>query len=227
MAAKHTLEIPPLPVAEGLQSVDWRFRSLNALYAALKKEDEVRPGFGDHVVPGRGARHAALMLIGEQPGDQEDRAQRTFVGPAGKLLDQYLAQADVDQDDVFMTNAVKRFKFKPRGKRRIHQTPNAGDIAHYRWWLGQEIRLVDPELVVCLGANALMALLGVRQTLKSIRGQLLSWNGRQLLATVHPSYLLRIKALDAFKQEELAFVGDLRTAMHAVEKRGRSKRTRC
>jgi uracil-DNA glycosylase family protein len=216
MAETPPSRILSLPTAEGLQSDDWTFKSLDALYAALEKDDHQMPGFGDHAVPGRGPPNATLLLVGEQPGDQEDLARQTFVGPSGKLLEHCLAEASVSPDDVFMTNAVKRFKFEQRGKRRIHQSPNAGDIAHYRWWLGQELRLVDPALVIALGTSALLALLGRQQILKSLRGKVIRWNGRKLLATIHPGYLLRMRASDDFEREEHAFIRDLKTASLAA-----------
>ncbi|MBN8848306.1 MULTISPECIES: UdgX family uracil-DNA binding protein [unclassified Sphingomonas] len=185
------------------------FSTLPELYRSEAAEDELRaPGFSDTFVPGEGEVGARLMLIGEQPGNQEDLTGHPFVGPAGHLLDENLAAIGVDRMTTFVTNAVKRFKFTLRGKRRLHQTPNAGDIARYRWWLKEEVRLVKPSVVVALGRTALRALDGV--SLKNDRGALLSWNGRKLLATIHPSYLLRLH--DRRDEEEARFREDLRTA---------------
>ncbi|HEX7821851.1 MAG TPA: UdgX family uracil-DNA binding protein [Sphingobium sp.] len=191
-----------------------RFENLQALYAALRKEDQPpSDGFSDHVVDGEGPLSARLMFVGEQPGDQEDRTGRPFVGPAGQLLDACLAQAGIDRGDIFLTNAVKRFKFTPRGKMRLHATPNAGDIKHYRWWLAEEVRLVRPVLVVALGATALHALSGRKQALAPVRGEIVPWQGGQLLATVHPSYLLRLPDEQARVIERGRLVRDLRRAM--------------
>lgn len=201
-----------LPVAAGLADSDATFESLAQLYAALRAAERPRAGFSDRIVPGRGNERAALFLLGEQPGDKEDRVGQTFVGPAGQLLNRCLIAGKIDPAATFQTNAVKRFKFVQRGTRRLHQSPDAGDIAHYRWWVGQEIRLVDPAVVVALGLTALQSLLGTRRPLKTLRGQLWHWNGRILLATVHPSYLLRLRPGDVYEVERQQFIADLRMA---------------
>ncbi|MCE7795974.1 UdgX family uracil-DNA binding protein [Sphingobium sufflavum] len=194
-----------------------RFESLTALYAALAAEDTPpSPGFSSHVVPGEGLPSATILLVGEQPGEQEDKAGRPFVGPAGQVLDACLAEAGIDRASAFLTNAVKRFKFTSQGKRRLHATPNAGDIAHYRWWLAEEIRLVNPTIVVALGATALHALSGRKQALAPVRGDLLPWQDRRLLATVHPSYLLRLPDAQARDIERDRMVRDLRKALAAA-----------
>ncbi len=205
-----------LPVAPGLIFNEAPFASLERLYQALGKEDRPGPDFSDRVVPGRGPQNASLFLLGEQPGDQEDQTGQTFVGPAGKMLEQCLLDAEIDPAATFQTNAVKRFKFLPRGKKRLHQTPNASDIAHYRWWVGQEICLVDPTVVVTLGLTALQSLLGVRRPLKAMRGRVWCWNDRTLLATVHPSYLLRLRPSDDYPAERQRFVSELRLAARAA-----------
>lgn len=194
-----------------------RFASLDALYAALRRDDAPpSPGFSDHVVFGEGPDSAPVMLVGEQPGDVEDEQGRPFVGPAGQLLDRCLAEAGGDRSRLFLTNAVKRFKFTPRGKRRVHQTPTAGDVAHYRWWLEREVALVDPAVVVSLGATALLALTGRRHKLAAVRGTPTGWQGRTLLATVHPSFLLRLPDEQARAIERAKFVTDLRHALAAT-----------
>ena len=170
-----------------------RFDDIDALYAFLRKEDVPPPGFSDRIIPGEGPPHAPMMLVGEQPGDQEDRQGHPFVGPAGRLLDTCLEESHVDRRELFLTNAVKRFKFIPRGKRRLHQTPTAADIAHYRWWLAEEVRLVGPKVVVSLGGTALHALTARKQPLGPVRGMAMPWAGRSLLPTVHPSFLLRVR----------------------------------
>ncbi|MDF2639613.1 MAG: hypothetical protein K0R64_2597 [Novosphingobium lindaniclasticum] len=196
------------------------FTDLASLYAALAEEDVPPPvpsgAFSERLVPGEGPPQAPILLVGEQPGDQEDIEQRPFVGPAGRVLDACLEEAELQRGQTFLTNAVKRFKFVPRGKRRLHQTPTAGDIAHYRWWLGEEIRLVGPRLVVSLGATALHALTGKRQSLGPLRGQAMAWQDRRLLPTVHPSFLLRLPDASARAVERARFVEDLRTAREAL-----------
>lgn len=164
-------------------------------------------------VPGEGPVGATLMLVGEQPGDQEDLAGRPFVGPAGQLLDRALGEAGIARDQAYVTNAVKHFKFTPRGKRRIHQKPDAGEVQACRWWLEEELRTVRPRRIVALGATAGLALLGRAVAVQRERGVLMSMGeGRELLLTVHPSYLLRLPDADARAREYARFVEDLRRA---------------
>lgn len=111
------------------------------------------------------------MFVGEQPGDQEDLAGRPFVGPAGKVFDQAVKEAGIDRQMVYVTNAIKHFKYEPRGKRRIHQRPNMGEVAHCRWWLNLEIALIEPKLVVAMGATALASLTDTKHRFSDIRGQ--------------------------------------------------------
>jgi DNA polymerase len=152
---------------------------------------------------GEGPADAETMVIGEQPGDQEDLAGRPFVGPAGTLFAQTLKQVGIDRERLYVTNAVKHFKYHPRGKRRIHQKPNMGEIRQCRWWLAQEIELVKPKLIVAMGASALFALTDMRQKLDDVRSEPIAMEGgRTLFVTVHPSYLLRI-ADERQRQEEL------------------------
>lgn len=165
------------------------------------------------VVPGEGLKRARLMLVGEQPGDQEDRQGRPFVGPAGRILEQALAEAGIVRGDVFITNAVKHFKWEPRGKRRLHKRPNVYEIERCRWWLDLERVLVKPEIVVALGVTAVRSLSGKTQTVGKIRGCLLPLpDGGRMLATVHPSSILRIKDEDDKKAQFRRFVADLETA---------------
>lgn len=193
------------------------FPSLSALYAALVREDvPPSPEFSDHIVMGEGPANARILLVGEQPGDQEDMQGRPFVGPAGQLLDQCLEEAGLDRARVYLTNAVKRFKYTPRGKRRLHSTPNAGDIAHYRWWLAEEIRLVDPAIVVALGSTALHALSGRKQALGPVRGALEPWGERRMLVTVHPSFLLRLPDEQVRFIERQRFVRELHRAVEVA-----------
>src|SRR3954452_4304842 len=136
---------------------------------------------------GEGGEHAELMLVGEQPGDREDIEGEAFVGPAGRLLDDALVAAGIDRADVYVTNAVKHFKWQPRGKRRIHQKPNAAEVAACKRWLEAEIDTVKPELIVCLGATAAQSLLGSSFRVTKQRGEVIeSLDGRRLTATVPP-----------------------------------------
>lgn len=160
---------------------------------------------------GEGAAQADFMFVGEQPGDQEDLAGRAFVGPAGKVFDQALAEAGIDRGRAYVTNAVKHFKFEPRGKRRLHKAPNAGEITACRWWLEQEFDLVRPKLVVALGATALFSLTGLRGGLLKMRGsRVASQRAGEVFVTVHPSSILR--SGDEREAAYAAFVQDLRKA---------------
>jgi DNA polymerase len=141
---------------------------------------------------GEGPANARVLLVGEQPGDQEDRAGKPFVGPAGQVLASALAAAGLNRDEFYVTNAVKHFKWAPRGKRRLHQTPNSRDIASCRPWLAAEIKMIRPELMVCLGATALHAVFEIAMPVGANRGQFLETPfAIQALVTVHPSSLLR------------------------------------
>ena len=169
------------------------------------------------VVPGEGPISAALMLVGEQPGNDEDLAGKPFVGPAGRVLDRALADAGLDRSKVFVTNAVKHFKFELRGKRRLHKRPNAYEIERCRWWLDLERAIVKPELVVALGATAARSLLNRTVSIAAVRGKILeAGDGMRLAVTIHPSYLLRIIERADKEQEYRRFVGDLRMCKQAL-----------
>jgi uracil-DNA glycosylase family protein len=141
---------------------------------------------------GEGPASARIMLVGEQPGDQEDLAGRPFVGPAGKMLDRALAEAGIDRRKVYMTNAVKHFKNEPRGKKRLHKRPNRGEIEVCRYWLGREISLVRPDLIVALGVTAAETLAGRRITISRERGRAFVFaDGQKGIVTIHPSSILR------------------------------------
>jgi len=162
---------------------------------------------------GEGSVDARLMLIGEQPGDQEDLAGRPFVGPAGRVLDRALAEAGIDRARIYVTNAVKHFKFQQRGKRRLHQKPIAPEIQACRWWLDQERMLVRAPLIVALGATAARALLGKVVTIGATRGRAIPLDdGGEGWITIHPSYLLRIDDKADAEREFRRFVEDLRAA---------------
>ena len=160
-----------------------------------------------------------MMIVGEQPGDKEDLAGRPFVGPAGRLLDECLAEAAIARERIFVTNAVKHFKFTPRGKRRLHSKPNAGEIDQCRWWLGQELKLVAPWVVAAMGATALRGLMRRPVTVKSLRGTLATLEeGAALVATIHPSWLLRLRDPEDRQRERSLFVEDLLRAWQMLER---------
>ncbi|MBU8543371.1 MULTISPECIES: UdgX family uracil-DNA binding protein [Roseomonadaceae] len=190
--------------------------------AALREELLARPDLpafsarATQPVFGEGPVGAALMFVGEQPGDEEDIAGRPFVGPAGRLLDRALAQAGVARSEAYLTNAVKHFKFTATGKRRLHQSPDAGDITYYRPFLAREVTAVAPRLVVALGATALAALAaltGRKLPVLKTRGQVVTGLTRHpVFATIHPSYLLRLPDEGAQQAGFVDFVADLRAA---------------
>src|SRR5215831_187957 len=168
---------------------------------------------------GEGPKNVPIMLVGEQPGDYEDVAGKPFVGPAGKIMDQALEEAGIDRKEVYVTNAVKHFKWEPRGKRRIHQKPNSREIAACRPWLEVEMHLVRPKLVVCLGATAAQAVFGPSFRVTRERGKVLSSKlAPRTLATVHPSSLLRQPDEESRQREYEKFVVDLRAARRAATK---------
>jgi DNA polymerase len=164
------------------------------------------------VVFGEGPTRARAIFVGEQPGDQEDLAGRPFVGPAGVLLRGALREAGFAEGEVYLTGAVKHFKFEPRGKRRIHKTPNAGEIDRCRFWLDRELQLVEAPLIVTLGASALRAVAGPQAKLADARGGTLTVEGRTVLATIHPAYLLRLPDAGRKEAETRAFAADLAKA---------------
>ena len=172
---------------------------------------------GTQTVFGEGLKRARLMLIGEQPGDREDIEGHPFVGPAGKILDQALEEAGIERADAYVTNVVKHFKWTPKGKRRIHQAPRAEEIKACAPWLEAELDVVDPELMVCLGATAVRAVIGSKARVMKDHGELLeSKLGRTAMPTLHPSAILRADPDD--RDDALALlVGDLRTARGHLE----------
>ena len=162
---------------------------------------------------GEGSARARIMLVGEQPGDQEDKEGHPFVGPAGRILDQGLEEAGIDRRRLYVTNAVKHFKWEPRGKRRLHKTPAQREIEACYQWLEGEIAAVKPALIVALGATAAKALLGPRFRITQQRGEIQSRDGLpDVLATYHPSFLLRVKDRPEGGEIHRQFVDDLRTA---------------
>jgi DNA polymerase len=172
---------------------------------------------GTQTVFGEGPKRATVMLVGEQPGDAEDLAGHPFVGPAGKLLDRALEQAGIDRQTVYVTNVVKHFKWEPRGKRRIHAKPNAAEISACRPWLEIEIALVRPHALVCLGATAAQALLGKTFKVSKQRGEFVESSlAPVVMATVHPSSILRARDDESRRQEMEWFVADLRKLVGAL-----------
>jgi uracil-DNA glycosylase len=169
------------------------------------------------VVPGEGPARARIMMVGEQPGDQEDRQGRPFVGPAGRVLAQALEEAGIERDMVFVTNAVKHFKFEERGKRRLHKRPDVYEIERCHWWLDLERQLVRPSVIVALGATAVRSLAGRTLTINKIRGQAMTLaDGGRMVATVHPSYILRIEDEADKRAQYRRFVDDLKACKRVL-----------
>jgi len=165
------------------------------------------------------------MMIGEQPGNDEDLAGRPFVGPAGKLLDRALAEAGLDRDEIYITNIVKHFKWKPQGKRRIHDKPNASEVEACRPWFEAELEVVRPEVLVCLGATAAQALLGRQFRISANRGKFASSTlAPRVFATVHPSSLLRIEDDETRRDETRGFIEELTLVARAVREAAERRR---
>jgi uracil-DNA glycosylase family protein len=173
---------------------------------------------GTQTVFGEGKRDARVMMIGEQPGDQEDKAGKPFVGPAGKILGDALAEVGIDRDDVYVTNSVKHFKWEPRGTRRIHAKPNAREIQACKPWLTVELQVIKPQMVVCLGATAAQALMGKEFRITKSRGQIFrdTQYAPWLMATAHPSSILRMPSSEDREAAYQAFVADLQIAAHEL-----------
>jgi len=166
---------------------------------------------------GAGSGHAKMVLIGEQPGDQEDLTGIPFSGPAGRLLDRGLADAGIDREEVYITNAVKHFKWLPRGKRRLHQKPSGREITACRPWLVAEVEAIQPGVLVCLGATAARAVLGKMTKISEYRGEFLKSDlGSRIIVTVHPSSVLRIEDSDMREVAMRQFIDDLRTARRSL-----------
>jgi len=175
---------------------------------------------GTQTVFGEGRANARVMLVGEQPGDKEDLQGRPFVGPAGAVLDKALAAAGIDRTDVYVTNIVKHFKWEPRGKRRLHKKPNALEISACRPWLDAEIKVVKPEVVVLLGATAAQGIMGRQFRVTQQRGQWVQSNIAPLvMATVHPSSILRAPDDDSRHEEMRKFVDDLKKVAAQLQQR--------
>jgi uracil-DNA glycosylase family protein len=199
--------IPEHPTLEGLREAAASCRACD-LYKT-----------GTQTVFGEGAEHARVMFVGEQPGDREDIEGKPFVGPAGRVLDEALKEAGIDRRHVYITNAVKHFKWKPQGKRRLHQKPNAAEINACRPWLDAEIAAVKPHILVLLGATAAQALLGRDFRVSLQRGQFIERPGLPLtMATVHPSSILRAPDDETRDVEMRAFVQDLKRLAQRLQR---------
>ena len=160
---------------------------------------------------GEGPQDAEVVFVGEQPGDQEDIAGKPFVGPAGKVFDAVLAEAGIERDKAYVTNAVKHFKFERRGKRRLHSRPNAGEVRACRWWLDKELGFIRPRLAVALGATAALALTGRALPVTKMRGQRVARaDGLDVFLTIHPSFILRIRDEADRQAERARFLADMR-----------------
>jgi uracil-DNA glycosylase family protein len=188
--------------------------SLAALNRLIAAAEPMVKG-GTRAVLGEGPLHPGIAFVGEQPGDREDMAGKPFVGPAGKLLDKAMEQAGIDRKQTYVTNAVKHFKFEPRGKRRLHSKPTAGEVKHYRWWLEKELDLVKPKLVVALGATAALALAGKPLAVGKNRGPIVL-DGRPGFITIHPSFLLRMRDEDKARAWK-DFVADMKRIRKLTE----------
>jgi len=174
---------------------------------------------GIQTVFGEGARHAEVIFVGEQPGNEEDLAGKPFVGPAGRLLDDALIEAGIDRTQTYVTNVVKHFKWEPRGKRRIHKKPNTREIVACRPWLEAEISLLKPTIIVCLGATAAQSLLGPQFRVTKQRGQFIeSTLAPYIVATVHPSSILRAPDDETRRLERRRFIDDLKKVAHVLSK---------
>ena len=168
---------------------------------------------------GAGPASAVAVFVGEQPGDQEDLGGRPFIGPAGKVFNAVLDEAGVDRTKSYVTNAVKHFKFEPRGKRRIHSRPNAGEIQACRFWLDKELALTKPNLVVALGATAAQSLLGRAVSITRMRGQLIERDdGLRIFLTIHPSFILRIREAADKEAERERFLQDMLAVKDLISK---------
>jgi uracil-DNA glycosylase len=217
---RHSIQIRDARTEQGI-------RPTSAATGYIKSADRARSSSSLHSMSfvqtsdpncfGEGPKRAAMMVVGEQPGDYEDVAGKPFVGPAGKIMDRALEDTGIDRSQVYVTNVVKHFKWEPRGKRRIHQKPNSREIAACRPWLETELRIVKPNLVVAMGATAAQAIFGPGFRVTRERGKVLSSKlAPRVLATVHPSSLLRQPDEESREREYKHFVLDLRAAVRAA-----------
>jgi uracil-DNA glycosylase len=196
-------------------------KSLAALNQLIAAAEPLVKG-GIRAVLGEGPLHPDIAFVGEQPGDLEDLAGKPFVGPAGKLLNKAMEEAGIDRKAAYVTNAVKHFKFVPRGKRRIHNKPDTGEITACRWWIDHERELIRPAVTVALGATAAQSLFGKAMAIGKNRGVPLHLpDGGECWITVHPSYLLRIPEEDRKREEKKLFLRDLKRIKTRAEELAR------
>lgn len=215
-APKFEILVAPMEAAAPLMQPAQSLADLNAQLQACSACGLCKAA--TQVVPGEGPPRARLMIVGEQPGDREDLAGRPFVGPAGQVLEDALAQAAINRTDVYLTNAVKHFKYEMRGKRRLHQRPDMSEIDHCRWWLGQEIALVSPQVVVALGATAQTALLRRKDPIGDARQKPAQLKmGAEVAVTYHPSAVLRARSAQDKAKLFDALVDDLVAASAALQ----------
>lgn len=199
---------PDLPETKGLSA--WRESAAHCRACDLWKN-------ATQTVFGEGRRTATVVFVGEQPGDKEDIAGRPFVGPAGRILDEALEAAGIDRSTVYVTNTVKHFKWRAAGKRRLHEKPNRSEIAACRLWLDAEIAILKPQVVVCLGATAAQALISPKLKVTQERGKLItSALAPHVMATVHPSSILRAADDEAREREMTLFIDDLKAVAKVV-----------
>jgi DNA polymerase len=214
-------EVPPGHGEEPVAQPDQKPRKLDDCRRCTLWHDATQG------VPGRGPRRASIMVLGEQPGDQEDKAGEPFVGPAGALLDRALAESGVRREQVFVTNAVKHFKWIPRGKRRMHKTPAQREVMACHYWLEKELASVRPQVVVALGATALRALLQRTDArLTAMLGQPIEVDGLVVVPTYHPSFVLRAPDPQARDQAYATLVEALRQAARIAARDGEPPATR-
>ncbi len=214
-AAAEGRPVPALPDADTLEELKHEAKGCTLCSLHCKATQTV---FGE------GPANADVMIVGEQPGDFEDLAGRPFVGPAGKVFDQVLGETGMERQKLYVTNAVKHFKYESRGKKRIHQRPDAGEVQRCRWWLTREIDLVQPKLIVAMGATAMFALTGLKEKLSDLRGRPMPMDGgRMLFVTVHPSYLLRIPDEQRKAEEFQRFREDMQAVRRLMEARQESE----
>ncbi|MCT8267608.1 UdgX family uracil-DNA binding protein [Afifella sp. JA880] len=222
MIAREAAASPKRAPEKALQKMrEGRPKSLQDLNALIAASEPLVSGAvpgATRAVLGEGPLDADIVFVGEQPGDQEDRQGRPFVGPAGQLLDRAMAEAGIERGSVYLTNAVKHFKFEMRGKRRIHQKPTVSEVKHYRWWLMAELEFLSPRLVVALGGTAALALSGRQVSVTKMRGRQ-EFPPFAGFLTVHPSYLLRLPDAEAKASAYRAFVDDLRQVREIVDER--------
>jgi probable DNA metabolism protein len=211
-AARREADETPTEQEDDIETLEQARVAIEGCRRCPLYEHATQPVFGE------GPPGASVMFVGEQPGDQEDLAGKPFVGPAGQVFDKALAEVGIDRSGVYVTNAVKHFKFVARGKRRLHQKPDAREIGACHVWLEREISLVKPRVIVALGATAAQSLLGKTVTISRLRGQPMALTGGQTLyVTNHPSYLLRIPDRDLAAAEREKFLSDLRLVAAAIE----------